>query len=179
MVTTLQDIESRLSYAYLHAVTSAAGYICRAAMPDEDKEGIDAVITAYGDFPKSYRTQITINIQLKATIGKPADSGKHLSYFIKEVRRYDKLREDHREPIRLLMVLFLPKAQSSWLKCIEQQLILKKCAYWVSVRNAPASTNGTGQTVKIPKEQMLTPRALQKLVKQLVIGNEIPEYLVP
>ena len=49
--STHQDIESRLSYAYLHAVVSHAGMVCRPATPDEDKEGIDAVVTAYGAFP--------------------------------------------------------------------------------------------------------------------------------
>lgn len=44
MATTQQDIEARLSYAYLHAVASHAGYVCRPAIPEEDKEGIDAVV---------------------------------------------------------------------------------------------------------------------------------------
>ena len=92
MATTQQDIESRLSYAYLHAVMSHAGFICRPAIPDEDKEGIDAVVTAYGSFPGAWRTQITINVQLKATVGVPADDGTHLSYFVQGIRRYDKLR---------------------------------------------------------------------------------------
>ncbi|MFM2167700.1 MAG: hypothetical protein RIS79_2071 [Verrucomicrobiota bacterium] len=179
MATTQQDIEARLSYAYLHAVASHAGYVCRPATPDEDKEGIDAVVTAYGIFPGTWRTQVTINIQLKATIKTPADDGSHLSYFLQVVRRYDKLREDHREPVRLLVVLFLPEKHDDWLSCNEEQLVLKRCAYWGSLRNAPESTNGTGQTVKIPKDQILKPENLKALVERLALGNDIPSYLVP
>ena len=179
MATTQQDIEARLSYAYLHAVASHAGYVCRLAMPDEDKEGIDAVMTAYGAFPGTWRTQVTINIQLKATVKKPTDDGTHLSYFIKEIRRYDKLREDHREPVRLLIVLFLPEAHADWLDCSEDQLVLKRCAYWASIRNAPPSDNGTGKTVKIPKDQILKPENLMALVERLALGNDVPCYLVP
>lgn len=179
MSTTKQDIEARLSYAYLHAVASHAGYHCREATCGEDKEGIDAVITAYGNFPGTWRTQVTINVQLKATVKVPADSGTHLSYFIKEVRRYDKLREDHREPVRVLVALFLPPSHGDWLSCTEDQLILKRCAYWVSLRNAPESDNGTGITVKIPKDQILNPENVKVLVERLALNNDIPCYLLP
>ena len=179
MATTQQDIESRLSYAYLHAVASHAGLLCRHATTDEDKEGIDAVVTAYGRFPGTYRTQVTINIQLKATVKAPRDDGASLSYFMPGIRRYDKLREDHREPVRLLVVLFLPEKHAEWVDCTEEQLIFKRCAYWVSIRNGPPSDNNSGKTVKIPKEQMLKGENLKLLVERLAIGNDIPSYLVP
>ena len=179
MATTPQDIESRLSYAYLHAVVSHAGFVCRPAVFDEDKEGIDAVVTAYGTFPGTYRTQVTINIQLKATISKPTDDGTHLSYFIKGIKRYDVLRADHREPVRLLVVLFLPKNHPDWLECTEEQLVLKRCAYWASIRNAPMVDNDTGTTVKIPKTQILKPENLKELVQRLALGTDIPSYIAP
>ena len=179
MATTQQDIEARLSYAYLHAVASHAGFVCRPAIPEEDKEGIDAVVTAYGTFPGTWRTQVTINFQLKATVTAPTNDGTHLSYFVQGIRRYDKLREDHREPVRLLMVLFLPEQHADWLDCTEEQLILKRCAYWASIRHAPPSENDSGQTVKILKEQILRPENLKRLVERLALGNDIPTYLGP
>lgn len=179
MATTQQDIEARISYAYLHAVASHAGYVCRPATPDEDKEGIDAVVTAYGTFPGTWRTQVTINIQLKATVKQPTDDGTHLSYFVPGIRRYDKLRDDHREPVRLLVVLFLPREHPEWLECTEDQLVLKRCAYWASIRNADASDNDSGKTVKIPKDQILKPENLKTLVNRLAHGDDIPTYLVP
>ena len=179
MPTTPQDIEAHLSYAYLHAVVSHAGFVCRLATSDEDKEGIDAVVTAYGTFPGTWRTQITINVQLKATVGVPADDGAHLSYYVRGIRRYDKLREDHREPVRILVVLFLPLQHADWLSCSENELILKRSACWASLRYAPASDNDTGKTVKIPKDQILKPENLKTLVVRLAAGNDIPRYLMP
>ena len=179
MATTEQDIEARLSYAYLHAVASHAGFVCRPATPDEDKEGIDAVVSAYGAFAVTWRTQVTMNVQLKATVKTPTDDGTQLSYFVQGIRRYDKLREDHREPVRLLVVLFLPPLHADWLICTEAQLVLKRCAYWASVRNAPAADNDTGKTVRIPKEQILRPENLQALVQRLALGNDIPCYIAP
>lgn len=179
MATTSQDIESRLSYAYLHAVASHAGCFCRPAFPDEDKEGIDAVITHYGAIEGTWRTQVTINVQLKATIKVPADNGNHLSYFIQGIRRYDRLREDHREPVRLLVVLFLPEKHPDWIEWSEERLLLKRCAYWLSLRNAPQVPNETGATVKIPKDQSFGPDALKRLVQRLALGEDIPEYIAP
>lgn len=174
-----QDIEAQLSYAYLHAVASHAGFVCRSATSEEDKEGIDAIVTAYGNFAGTWRTQVTINIQLKATVKQPTDDGEYLSYFVQGIRRYDKLREDHREPVRLLVALFLPENHADWLTCTEGQLILKRCAYWASIRNAPSSDNDSGKTVKIPKDQILKPDSLKALVNRLALGIDLPCYLVP
>jgi hypothetical protein len=175
---TQQDIEAQLSYAYLHAVVSHAGFDCQHATPSQDKQGIDAIIAAYGSFPDSIKTQVTINVQLKATIEQPVDNGTHLSYFVKEIKRYDKLRDNHCDPARILVVLFLPPQHADWLSHSENELILKNCAYWVSLRNAPGSENDTGKTVKIPKEQMLNVENLKTLVKRLAQGD-IPSYLLP
>jgi len=175
---TQLDIESQLSYAYLHAVAWHAGFECQSATPQQDKQGIDAVVTAYGNFQNSIKTQVTINVQLKATIEKPADNGTHLSYFVKEIKRYDKLRENHCDPARIMVVLFLPTQHADWLNHSENDLILKNCAYWVSLRNAPGSGNETGKTVKIPKEQMLNAENLKTLVTRLAQGD-IPSYLLP
>lgn len=179
MASTPQDIEARLSYAYLHAVAAHAGYVCRPAIPEEDKLGIDAVVTAYGTFPGTWRTQVTINIQLKATVKQPTDNGTHLSYFVQGIRRYDKLREDHREPVRLLVALFLPETHADWLVCTEAQLVLKRCAYWASIRHAPASENDSGKTIRIPKKQMLNPENLMALMQRLALGADLPCYIVP
>jgi len=173
------DIEAQLSYAYLHAVASAAGFVCRCATQLEDAEGIDAVITAYFEPAINYRTQITINIQLKATIAVPANDGALLSYFLPGVRRYDKLRADHREPVRLMVVLFLPRDPKEWLSSTPDQLILRKAAYWVSLRHAPPTPNDTGCTVKIPVSQLFTPAELKALVQKLAAGTQLPEYLIP
>jgi hypothetical protein len=179
MATSEQDIEAHLSYAYLHAVASHAGYLCRVATAAEDKEGIDAVVTAYGAFPGTWRTQVTINIQLKATVKVPTDDGTHLSYFVQGIRRYDELRKDHREPVRILALLFLPPQHADWLTCSEEQLVLKRCAYWASIRNAPPANNGSGKTVKVPKTQLLNPENLKALVERLALGADIPSYIVP
>lgn len=156
------NIESELSYAYLHAVAAHAGMDCRVGSRHEDGNGIDAQVTAWGPFTGgSYLTEVDIKVQLKATIAEPVDDGASLSYFLSGVRRYDDLRAETVEAVRILVVLFLPRESNDWLKHSAEELALRRCAYWVSLRGAPPTDNATGATVKVPKAQVLTPEALQ------------------
>jgi len=162
------NIESELSYAYLHAVASHAGMACSVGNRHEDNNGIDATLTGWGPFTNGgYLTEVTIKVQLKATIAVPADDGTNLSYFIHGVNRYDDLRTETVTNARILVVLFLPADAQEWLNHSPDQLILRRCAYWQSLRCAPTTVNGSGATVKLPKAQMFNPQALKDLAAQL------------
>ena len=162
------NIESELSYAYLHAVASKAGMACSAGNRHEDNNGIDATLTAWGPFNSGgYLTEVDIKVQLKATIAVPADDGVNLSYFLSGVSRYNDLRTATVNAARILVVLFLPEDAQDWLNHSEEELALRKCAYWQSLRGAPATTNGSGATVYLPKAQMFTPLALTDLATRL------------
>jgi len=164
----LQNVEAELSYAYLHAVASRAGMECRTGSRHEDNAGVDAELTAWGPFTNGgYLTEINLKIQLKATIQTPPDDGLHYSYFLRGVKRYDDLRQATVSVPRLLVVLFLPSNADKWLSHSEDELILRRCAYWVSLRGAPPTDNDTGVTVKIPKAQTLTPDDLAALAARL------------
>jgi hypothetical protein len=173
------DIESELSYAYLHAVAAHAGMECVIKSRHSDNNGVDAAINAWptpaGDDALS---EVSINIQLKATIDEPADNGTHLSYFLKGVSRYNDLRERTIQIPRILVVLFLPKNAEEWLNHTPEQLTLKRCAYWLSLREAPPTGNDSGVTVKIAKTQMFTPKALADLVDRVSRGD-FPVYSIP
>ncbi|TAJ78856.1 MAG: DUF4365 domain-containing protein [Gallionellaceae bacterium] len=132
------NIESELSYAYLHAVASKAGMACNAGGRHEDNNGIDATLTAWGPFNGGgYLTEVDIKVQLKATIDVPADNGAKLSYFLSGVSRYNDLRTETVNAARILVVLFLPADAQNWLSHSEEELALRKCAYWQSLRGAP------------------------------------------
>lgn len=173
------NIESELSYAYLHAVASKAGMACTPAGRHEDSNGVDAQVTAWGPFTGGgYITEVTMKIQLKATVAVPADNGTHLSYSLQGIDRYDDLRSNALGVPRFLVVLFLPTADTDWLVHSVDSLILKRCAYWVSLRNAPPTTNSTATTVYLPKGQIFGPGQLVNLAAQLSHGTPI-DYLAP
>jgi hypothetical protein len=170
------DIEAELSYAYIHAVASKAGVGCKIGSRHDDNAGIDAELTGWGPFPNGgYREEIDIKVQLKATVKPPLEyMGKYWSYSLSGISRYDDLRSDALSTPRILVVLFLP-ADADWLTLDDEGLILRKCAYWVSLRGAKPSTNRTAQTVYLPKDQRFDPNGLIALMAQLS-RNEIPQY---
>lgn len=170
------NIESELSYAYLHAVASKAGMSVVASNRHQDNNGIDAMITAWGPFINGgYLKEITINVQLKAQITVPVDNGTHLSYFVRGVGRYNDLRTDTVAVPRILVVLFLPADELDWLHHSDAELVVRRCAYWESLRGAPPTGNGMGATVKLPKAQMFTPQGLTDLAARFS-RREFPLY---
>jgi Domain of unknown function (DUF4365) len=135
-------------------------------------------LTCWEHFEGSYKEEIDLKIQLKATIKEPSNSESHLSYFFKGVKQYDFLREETKSMHRLLVVLFLPSKQEEWLNVSTEQLILKNCAYWVSLRGANVCSSTTGTTVYLPKEQSLTPDNLFSVFEKLS-KNEQLTYSLP
>ena len=133
-----QNIESELSYAYLHAVASKAGINCKSGNRHDDNSGVDAIVDFAGPLGHPYLTEVQINIQLKATVKEPATVGDFYSYALNGIKRYNQLRKQESEVYRVLVVLFLDTDTDKWLTCTADELILKKSAYWVC-RNYSAS----------------------------------------
>lgn len=165
---TKPNIESELSYAYIHAVAAHAGMACEVTKRHEDNSGVDARLVAWGPFEGGgYLKEVDLKIQLKATVAVPVDDGTYLSYSLKGIDRYDALRDEHYATPRILVVLFLPHNAIDWLNHTEEQLTMKRCAYWVSLRAAPPSTNKTAETVYLPKANFFNPDGLRALIARL------------
>jgi len=169
-----QDIEAELSYAYLHAVAASAGIACQAATRTHDNLGIDAKLSVRRDFgPRAAWTEVTLHVQLKATTTTPTCKDGRLSYFLRPVAEYDRLRRPSAMPPRLLVVLFLPQDVSCWLRHSPDELALCRCAYWLSLVGAPASSNDSGQTVYFPQDQVVSPDGLKALFHRVAHREEL------
>ena len=79
---------------------------------------------------------------------------------------------------RILVVLFLPQDAGRWLELTEDQLVLRRCAYWASLRGAPEATANTGVTVKLPKAQVFNPERLTEIMRRLS-RRDFPRYIAP
>ena len=173
---SLQNIESELSYAYLHAVAAQAGVGCKVGSRHDDNAGIDAELTGWGPFENGgYLQEVNINVQLKATIQQPHASDKGWAYRFSGIAQYDNLRADTVAIPRILIVLFLPAEPEKWLEHRPDALTLKNCAYWVSLRGAAPSENQTTQTVYLPHKQWFNPDGLKNLMSRLS-HRDIPLY---
>ncbi|BCM90380.1 hypothetical protein IAD21_02232 [Abditibacteriota bacterium] len=170
--TLLTSIEEELSLAYLHAVCARAGMSCLPPTRKLDNSGVDALLhKEFSDAIYPQESDSWLEIQMKATKKHAAANGEGLSYWLKEVKRYDVLRDSTRHHARILVVLFLPEDPETWLSHSEEELILRRCAYWKTLRgDGPISTN-TGANIKLPKSQCFSPKNLQDLMFQLSLGK--------
>jgi hypothetical protein len=171
---TDQNIEAELSYAYLHAVAARGGFACTYSDRHLDGAGVDAIIYEDGRrlSANSRLTSFEVHIQLKATFKVPVEQEGKFSYSL-TVPRYDRLRTPKVNSARFLVVLYLPSEATEWLNHSEDGLITKRCAYWVSLRNAPDSANPKHQTIYIPRSQMLTVDSLTSIMAAASRQEEI------
>lgn len=172
---TSQNIEAELSYAYLHAVASKAGFSCEYRNRHLDGAGVDATIAEDGRqlADDSTLTSFAMDVQLKATYQElPQENGRFS--FVLAVALYDKLRSAKVEAARVLVVLRLPPNADEWLQISEDALVAKRCAYWVSLRGADPSENKEAQTVHIPRQNVLSPVGLIDLMARLSKREVIP-----
>ena len=172
MPLTVNDIESELSYAYLHAIAAAAGCECCISGRISDNHKIDATIRCFDDFGPDTMSNVTLQIQLKATRQDLDETATSVAYDL-DLETYDTLRSTPTESAQFLVLLRLPKDQSQWLSYDVRALSLRKCAYWLSLVGAPASRNRTSQRVHFPKRNRLTPTSLRTIIATSARGERI------
>jgi hypothetical protein len=174
-VLTEQNIEAELSYAYLHAVASKAGFSCEYTTRHMDAVAIDAIVREEGRFlaEDSIQGSFEVHVQLKATYQRLKETEGRWSFSL-PLHQYNRLRESRVQNPRILVVMQLPANPEEWLRHSEEALIAKQCAYWVSLRGAPASNNEKEQTVYLPRSQLLSPDHLTTLMTRFSRREVIP-----
>jgi len=172
MPLTDNDIESELSYAYLHAVAAAAGCECCVSGRMSDNHKIDTTLRCFDDFGPDTMCNVTLQIQLKATRQQLDETSTTIAFDL-DLETYDTLRSTPSESAQLLVVLRLPDDKPQWLSSDVRALSLRKCAYWLSLVGAPASRNKTSQRVYFPKRNRLTPAALRTIIETSARGGRI------
>jgi hypothetical protein len=155
------DVAEAISAAYAHAIAAASGYV--VALRHFDRDGIDITFEA-GDAMRP-----KIDAQLKATINLGAPVNGAFRYPCPK-RNYDLLRVATQTP-RILIVLDLPPDRHDWLATSEDQLVLRRVAYWTSLRDAAESDNSTSVTIDIPVENRFDVTELGRLMTMSRTGR--------
>lgn len=160
---SMLNIESELSYAYLHAIASRCGVICECTGRHTDEAGVDAVLRVKGQLSDdSILTQFSVDVQLKATKRCPIENNGRYSHSLK-LKNYNELRSIHTGAPQLLIVFYLPDNDETWIEHREECLVSRRCAYWQSLRGAP-ETDTESKTIYIPRSHLLSVDALRDLM---------------
>jgi hypothetical protein len=157
---TENKIKEEISLAYVLAVAATKGFSTEITRVDSDS--IDATIRYNGYLdPKSSLYSPEIKLQLKAT-SKPKFHDNFI-HFPLPLKNYNDLKARTGTP-RLLVVLCLTEEKGNWLKHSPDELVLKKCAYFLNLKDYPNTENDTTVTVKIPMANLFSPELVYDLM---------------
>ena len=112
---------------------------------------------------------VQLDLQLRSTT-RAAESPTQIAYDI-DVRTYDFLRTAPPMCPRILVLLVLPEGEVEWLSQSIDELILRRCAYWLSLRGFEATTATSSVRLFIPREQVFSVDALHDLMRRLTQGD--------
>lgn len=128
-----------MSFAYISAVGARAGFDVR--YPRRDRGSIDGTIHS------EERPFAEFQFQAKSTSAERISGGT--IRFPLPVKNQRDLAVNSTVP-RILIVMLLPDDESEWLQQSDDQLCMRKCAYWTTLEGEDPSANENTVTVPIP-----------------------------
>lgn len=161
-----EDQQEQLSLAALHATCAKAGFGFKVSGRIQDNWGWDAEADVYEKLDDaSILTDFKLKFQVKATkTALPLRGGRYS--FPLQVPHYNQLRRAGSSDAPTYLVVFqMPHEEGEWCETSQEQLVLKHCLRWLSLRNAPDTQNESNISVYIPEVNLLTPDALRRLAR--------------
>ena len=149
--------------AFLLAVAGVAGCAVSQRRPDDDS--IDWTLSC------KLSSRPKLDVQMKTT-STDDGTGEVIRYQLKK-KNYDDLILTNVLAPRILVLVTLPANIEEWVSMTAKQLVLRRCGYWVSLKGEPESDNKTAVSVSIPRENLLTPRAVQMMMNTINEGGAL------
>ena len=162
MTMTLNSQMELLSLAYVRAVAANSGY--QVSRPEIDNDSIDGILIA------SVGRRARIDFQAKATTQNLV-WGDHIRFPL-SIKNYNDLRDSTMTP-RILVVLMMPRDRDKWLGQTNEELCLRRCAYWMSLENLPEVPNKDSVTVYVPTANIFSSEQLINLMRKVEKGETL------
>ena len=160
--------QEALSRAYVLAVAAQAGFSYSTHGNDY---GIDLSLRAMKIAKQRHvDAGVQLDLQLKCTT-RASVGDTHVTYDL-EVKTYDDLRDPESRTPRILVLLVLPEEETHWVSLSEEELILRHCAYWLSLYGRPPTTAISTVRITIPRTNVFSVPNLQAVFQRLSSGGE-------
>jgi hypothetical protein len=163
----LNQQKEQFSIAFLRATVAVAGYACYNS--DVDDDSVDCGIAASGTSELPRRPRVELQLKCSARLIVHENEVR----FPLKIKNYDDLREEELLVPRILVVVLVPEDVGDWLRQSEEELVLRHCGYWTSLRGQPPTENMETVTVTVPRSQQFTVEALQQMIKR-IHDRELP-----
>ena len=151
-------IQEQLSWAYVRAVIFRAGY--RLNLPVVDDHGIDGTVGSYSGGVNR------VDFQLKSTTDYEIRDGS-IIYDLR-MENYNQLIKEDDLP-RVLILFLMPDDPGQWLTQTQEELCLRKCAYWMSLMGMAPSGNRSTVRVSVPLSNMFDLNGLADMFSRLIV----------
>ncbi len=166
---TEQHIREGLSRAYILAVAHRAGFNCSMREFDYGIDGTFHEIARIGS--RHVESGFKIDFQAKAS------SSANLATLRDDALDYKLEAKSQRDLAmtagtpRILILLLLPDDAATWLTTSEDALVLRRCAWWMSLRCQALTPNEQRVTVSIPRAQRFDVAALRSMMQRVREGE--------
>ena len=146
--------KEQFSITYIRAIAAVAGY--SLYRPEIDNDSVDLGILSRGGTGKIFSPRL--ELQLKCTARDVLE---------KNSIKYPLIIKNYHD----LVIVLVPEKVTDWIKQTEEELCLRYCAYWISLRGMPDTTNTTNVTIEIPRSNQFTPDVLQTIIQRISFGD--------
>ncbi len=155
--------QEALSRAYVRAVAAQAGVTCGDVYQDY---GIDIFLRYVTEEQGEYQdTGPQLDLLLTSTTR--AEVRADVIVYDLEVRAYNLLRGTPPERPAFLVLLVLPQDQTLWVNQSAEELVLRRCAYWISLQGSPPTSNEATVRIAIPHANVFSAAAIQEMMTTL------------
>ena len=150
-------IQEQLSLAYVRSVVFDAGF--NLSFPAVDR-GIDGTIEP----PRGGMNKV--DFQLKSTTRQLELRNGNILYDLR-VENYNQLIVSDDAP-RVLILYVMPSEREEWISQSEDELCMRKCAYWTSLMGRLPSRSRYTQRVDVPLTNIFSSDGLSDMFNQLL-----------
>ncbi len=160
------DPQAEFALAYVRAVSVAAGYFVQESTRTFDNDGVDLTILRRGQQGQTLSPRL--DLQVKSLGGSVERDPFHYDL---EMKTYDELRATNLQVPRILLLVVVPLDREAWVSHSENELALRRCGYWLSLRGGPEVPNTSKRRVHIQRTNVFDIRNVQELMQRVAEGG--------
>jgi len=163
---TEEHIKEAISLRFIELIAAENGYKTSSAVPDY---GTDLEIKEVGcrlenGHTRYFETGRDLKLQLKATTESSISVQNEIIKYDLNAVTYNDLIERKNAARPLILILFvLPSKKQEWLSLSDDELIVKRCAYWFYPDEEIKTTNKNTVRIEISRKNLIQKLTLTEL----------------
>lgn len=157
--------KEEISKSYLNALCAIKGIAMDVHQHDDD--GIDVFLSKRIQRNSGSWFDAQMRVQLKSTSSSSSyrEQDQQYAYRLK-LKNYNDLRKPATTK-PYLFLLILPTLDTDWVTHSVEQIIIKRCMFWLDLKGKPDTKNTSSVTVHFPKANVVSPERLDEILLEI------------